>query len=109
VPSDDVHPRWICVDLTVGGNEPATVLTAELGPKEPEARVGRPDALASGSFVKIGPEWLRLGAQQGFRFDVARAQRQTFAVAHPRGAGVHSGRSTRVLIRVPHGKDSLDG
>lgn len=107
--TDDVFPRWIRVQLVVGRAEPESVVLRELGAKETEVTFGRAEAFSSGQMVKLGPEWVQLGPQNGNRFVLQRGLRHTSGVPHPVGEPARAGRMVTRMIRLAHGRDSFGG
>lgn len=112
--TDDVYPRWVKITFVVAapiGSEAILAGDLRAGDRNvdviDEARL--PDPKDS-PFVKIGREWVRVGALVGPSLrGLLRGQRGTKAIDHRAGTRVRVGRSVELFVRVAHGRDCWNG
>lgn len=111
--ADDVFPRWLRVTLVVAAQNAEARLADEINDAATELRVIDDQGLVdveAGTLVKIGSEWLRVGAIDGRKVSgLKRAQRGTAARGHPLGARLWIGRTVVLTLRLPHGRDDWNG
>lgn len=110
--TDDVFPRAVRVVLVVDREGPPLRLAREMTNNDTTLRLLGTEAidLSSLEYLKIGSEWVRFGGVSGeILTGLRRAQRDTRARAHKRGAVVRTGKTVVFQLELAHGRDDWNG
>jgi hypothetical protein len=113
-PRDDIFPEKVLVTLVVAEPDPAaakTVLVKDIGANDREIPLfdtAKFPLEGKNRYVKIGAEWIRYEEIRKKRLVVTeggRGARFTAAAPHDAGDDVTLGRTFRVVIRLPGGRE----
>ncbi len=109
---DDVFPRAVRITLVVAREGREAILARELSTGDTSMGLVTADPLLplDGDYLKVGSEWVRYRGSSGDEVTgLERGARGTRPVLHPRGTRVRVGKTIRIVVRLPHGRDNWNG